>query len=67
MRVLFPVAGLGSTDMLGIMYLSAAAKSHGHLVEIADATLSQTSQKMQSFQPHVVAYSITTHDFPSLP
>jgi len=46
-------------EPLGLMYVSAAAKSNGHEVDLA-LTSSDLEKKLTDFQPGVVGYSVMT-------
>lgn len=62
MRILFAIKDLASTDMLGIMYLSAMVKKDGHEVDIVDLSYNEIAKKLESYRPEIIGYSIATHN-----
>lgn len=62
MKVLFVTDNLGFIEPLGITYLSAMAKKHGHMVDISilDKKGNNTFNKLENFRPNIVAYSSVT-------
>ena len=62
MNVLFVVDNLGFIEPLGVTYLSAVAKKEGHNVDISvlGRDGKNTLDKIESFDPGIVAYSCMT-------
>jgi len=59
-KVLFIVKEIGLVERLGIMYLSANLKKHGHIVELRRGLGENFLEEVRSFSPDIVAYSATT-------
>jgi anaerobic magnesium-protoporphyrin IX monomethyl ester cyclase len=68
MKVLFIVnmEDLGFEEPLGVLYLSAVAKQHGHRVYAVDNSLPRIEKKIKDIQPDVLAVSVITPSFPYL-
>lgn len=59
MRVLFIEQNLRN-EKLGIMYLSASLKKHGHHAELVQIDKGDLDDKIQDYHPDFVAFSIAT-------
>ena len=62
MRILFAIKDLASTEMLGIMYLSSMVKRDGHEVDIVDLNDQEIRNKIDTFKPKIIGYSVATHN-----
>ena len=60
MKVLFVLRDIRMCERMGIMYLSAVAKQHGHKTDIIATDIENIDLKMQSYKPDILAYSIHT-------
>ncbi|MFC1853646.1 cobalamin-dependent protein [candidate division CSSED10-310 bacterium] len=60
MRILFINKGNTMQELLGIVYLSAVLKEHGHRVEMVLMSRQDPLQFATSYKPDILAYSTTT-------
>lgn len=65
MRVLFIYKDVTLTEPLGVLYLAAALRRAGHEAALALADRRDFLRQVQTFEPDVLAYSVTTgyHQF----
>jgi anaerobic magnesium-protoporphyrin IX monomethyl ester cyclase len=68
MNILFIVntEDLGFEEPLGILYLSAACRRHGHKVCAVENNLTSIEKRISLFKPDLIAVSVTTPSFPYL-
>lgn len=59
MKVLFIIKDF-VVEPLGIMYLSSALKKAGHQTDLVKADLENVEEKVRTFSPDIIGYSITT-------
>ena len=60
MRVLFIYKDVTLTEPLGVLYLAATLRRAGHEAALALADRRSFARDVESFQPDVLAYSVTT-------
>lgn len=58
--MLFILRDIRMCERLGIMYLSAVAKKRGHTTDLIATDVDEIDEKMKSYKPDVLAYSIHT-------
>jgi radical SAM superfamily enzyme YgiQ (UPF0313 family) len=60
MRVLFLSKNIEHEGPIGIMYLSAMLKKHGHKTRLIDTDSKNLCKHVKQFSPDILAYSMTT-------
>lgn len=60
MKILFLASDIKYGGYVGIMYLSATLKEHGHKVKLMESETKNLCEQVGKFGPDVIAYSTTT-------
>ncbi|MCW1296481.1 MAG: B12-binding domain-containing radical SAM protein [Candidatus Parvarchaeota archaeon] len=60
MKVLFLAKNIEYEGPIGIMYLSAILKQHGHETKLIETESGNLCEQIEHFSPDLIAYSVTT-------
>jgi radical SAM superfamily enzyme YgiQ (UPF0313 family) len=64
MRVLFVVRNLQAVEPLGLMYVSAMLRRHGHATRLVSTRGIDLPAQVKAFDPEVIGYSVCTGQHP---
>jgi radical SAM superfamily enzyme YgiQ (UPF0313 family) len=60
MKILFLARNIEHEGPIGIMYLSAMLKQHGHKTKLIETESTNLCEQIEDFSPDLLAYSVTT-------